>query len=185
MATPEKSIKKPSNSTRFPEPLKAFVAWIMKQVKLVDKPATMMRECLQLGVQIRAAGLRPDQRGLYWEMEGPDLAREIEGAVRQAARFCEQQGYPMFDIPPQLLEMLEQTQHDQRLLDSRLARIEGLLTRLAQGGMILNSVPLLELEGNGMGKSSSDTIRAGRAFKSIESNDTIADRLGFEDGIAL
>src|SRR2546422_5569881 len=26
MATPEKSIKKPSNSTRFPEPLKAFVA---------------------------------------------------------------------------------------------------------------------------------------------------------------
>ena len=56
MATPEKSIKKPSNSTRFPEPLKAFVAWIMKQVKLVDKPATMMRECLQLGVSNSGRG---------------------------------------------------------------------------------------------------------------------------------
>jgi len=181
MATPEKSIKKPSNSTRFPEPLKAFVAWIMKQVKLVDKPATMMRECLQLGVQIRAAGLRPDERGLYWEMRGVDLAREIEGPVRQAARFCESQGYPMLDVPPQLLEELEQTRQFQHQLDGRLARIERLLTQLTQGGAMLNLTPLLE---DGMGRSSS-AAREGRAVQSIESNDDIAGRLGFETGISL
>jgi hypothetical protein len=181
MATPEKSIKKPSNSTRFPEPLKSFVAWIMKQVKLVDKPATMMRECLQLGVQIRAAGLRPDERGLYWEMHGVDLAREIEGQVRQAARFCESQGYPMFEVPPQLLEELEQTQRFQHQLDGRLARIEGLLTQLTQGGALLNLTAMRE---NGKGEGSS-AAREGHAVQSIESNEDIAGRLGFDTGISL
>lgn len=181
MATPDKSIKKPSNSTRFPEPLKAFVAWIMKQVKLVDKPATMMRECLQLGVQIRAAGLRPDERGLYWEMRGVDLAREIEGQVRQAARFCESMGYPMLEMPPQLLEELEQTQQFQHQLDTRLAHIEGLLTQLTQGGTLLN---LTDLRENGKGGSSSAT-HEGHAVQSIESNDVIANRLGFDTGISL
>jgi hypothetical protein len=185
MASPEKSIRKPSNSTRFPDNLKAFVVWIMNQVKLVDKPASMMRECLKLGVQIRAAGLRPDGRGLYWEMSGPDLAREIEGPVRQAARFCESQGYSILDIPPWLLEELEQTRHYQRLLDGRLARIEVLLTQLAQGGKTLNLAPLLEFEGNGMGGSSSATARAGSTVQSIESNDEIAGRLGFNAGISL
>lgn len=181
MATPEKSIKKPSNSTRFPEPLKAFITWIMKQVKLVDKPATMMRECLQLGVQIRAAGLRPDERGLYWEMRGADLAREIEGHVRQAARFCESQGYPMFEVPPHLLEELEQTRHFQYRLDGRLARIEGLLTQFTQGGA---SLTFTAMEENGKGESSS-AAREVHAVQSIESNDDIAGRLGFDTGISL
>jgi hypothetical protein len=184
MATPEK-FKNPSNSTRFPDTIKAFVVWIMRQVKLVDKPATMMRECLQLGVQIRAAGLRPDEHGLYWEMSGPDLAREIEGHVRQAARFCQTQGYPILDVPPQVLEELEQTRQNQHRLDSRLARIEGLLTQLTLGGSMLNHASLLEFTGNGMGARSSDAVRGGHAVESIESNDEIADRFGFESGISL
>jgi hypothetical protein len=184
MPTPDKSrsIKKPSNSTRFPEPLKDFIAWIMKQVKLVDKPASMMRECLQLGVLIRAAGLRPDERGLYWEMRGKDLAREIEGHVRQAARFCESQGYPVVEVPPQLLEELEQMRQSQNQLDGRLAHIEGLLAQVVQGGTMLNLT--VRRENNGKGGSSS-SARGGRAVQSIETPDDIGERLGFDTGISL
>ena len=87
----------------------------------------------------------------------------------------------MLDVPPQLLEELEQTRQFQHQLDGRLARIERLLTQLTQGGAMLNLTPLLE---DGMGGCSS-AAREGRAVQSIESNDDIAGRLGFETGISL
>ena len=179
---------KQSNSARIPGAINGLFAFIARRRNLGEKISQIHRMCAILGAEIIAVNGPPGEGGMYDTFLSQTLASSIVDDVRAAARFCESEGFAVVEVPTAVKEQLARTEEELRQANLRLARLEELLGSLLQGGVALpiltsraTANPVLAMAGKAGAAGVGKHVR----IETIGGSESVAERLGLEDGFTL